>query len=108
MSASDPKVAIVHDLVQTFIEMFKKRQPTTLLPWLKAASESGFKALGSFADGLRKDINAVMASLILAWSNGQVEGQVNRLKFIKRQMYGRANFDLLRRRVLGQQDTVVV
>jgi len=53
------------------------------------------------AKSLRSDYQAVQAALILPWSNGQVEGQVNRLKLIKRQMYGRAKFDLLRQRVIG-------
>ena len=56
--------------------------------------------LRSFAAGIRRDYDAVKAAASTAWSNGPVEGQVNRLKFIKRQMFGRANFDLLRRRVL--------
>jgi transposase len=54
----------------------------------------------SFAIGIRQDYAAIRAALETAWSNGQTEGQVNRLKFIKRQMYGRARFDLLRLRVL--------
>ena len=53
-----------------------------------------------FVDGLKKDIAAVTAAVDTDWSNGQTEGQINRLKTIKRQMYGRANFDLLRKRVL--------
>lgn len=61
----------------------------------------GVKKLQNFALGLRLDYDAVRAALTYDWSNGQVEGQVNRLKTIKRQMYGRANFDLLRQRVLG-------
>ena len=56
--------------------------------------------LASFADGLKQDYKAVRAAFELDWSNGQVEGQVNRLKLIKRQMYGRAGFELLRTRVL--------
>jgi transposase len=55
----------------------------------------------SFAKGIKQDLIAVTNALTLPWSNGQTEGQVNRLKLIKRQMYGRANFDLLRKRVLG-------
>jgi len=55
--------------------------------------------LGSFAESLRKDLPAVRAALMLPWSNGQTEGQVHRLKLIKRQMYGRAKFDLLAQRV---------
>ena len=53
-----------------------------------------------FCDGLRRDEKAVTAAVVLPWSNGQVEGQIHRLKLVKRQMYGRAKFNLLRRRVL--------
>lgn len=63
---------------------------------------SKVRSLISFANGIRQDFTAVYNGLSLIWSNGQVEGQVNRLKFIKRMMYGRANFDLLRKRVLYQ------
>jgi transposase len=55
----------------------------------------------NFATGLERDKAAVVAGLSESWSNGQVEGQVNRLKLKKREMYGRANFDLLRQRVLA-------
>jgi transposase len=58
------------------------------------------RALTTFAAGLRQDGAAVRAALTLPWSSGQAEGQINRLKFLKRQMYGRASFELLRRRVL--------
>ena len=58
------------------------------------------RELGAFATGLKTDYHAVKAALTTDWSNGQVEGQVNRLKLLKRQMYGRAKFDLLRQRVL--------
>jgi transposase len=61
--------------------------------------DSGCAELQSFAAGLRQDESAVAAALTEAWSNGPVEGQVNRLKTIKRQMYGRAGFELLRARV---------
>jgi transposase len=56
--------------------------------------------LRGFAIGLRRDWAAVSAALELPWSNGQTEGQVNKLKLLKRQMYGRASFELLRRRCL--------
>jgi transposase len=56
--------------------------------------------LKRFAKGIKEDFDAVRNALSFEWSQGQVEGQVNRLKLIKRQMYGRANFDLLRKRVL--------
>jgi transposase len=58
------------------------------------------KELKSFSSGLMSDFIAVKNALTLPWSNGQVEGQINKLKTIKRQMYGRASFDLLRKRLL--------
>ena len=58
------------------------------------------RELRGFAEGLKQDEAAVKAELSLEWSNGQVEGQINRLKLLKRQMYGRASFELLRRRFL--------
>ncbi|MBP2232598.1 transposase [Azospirillum agricola] len=67
---------------------------------LTDALSCGIPAVETFAAGLRQDEAAVKAALATPWSSGQAEGQVNKLKLIKRQMYGRANFDLLRRRVL--------
>jgi transposase len=61
---------------------------------------SSIKELAAYARGLEADYAAVKAGLSEPWSNGQTEGQVNKLKLLKRQMYGRANFDLLRLRVL--------
>jgi transposase len=71
-----------------------------LAKWVDEATAASLPALASFARGLREDWAAVVAGFSLNWSNGPVEGAVNRLKMIKRQMYGRANFDLLRRRVM--------
>ena len=81
--------------------MLSQQVPEKLDDWLEQMESCGVKKLQNFALGLRQDYGAVRAALIYDWSNGQVEGQVNRLKTIKRQMYGRANFDLLRQRVLG-------
>ena len=64
------------------------------------AQQSGIKELAGFAEGLKKDRDAVVEALRSEWSNGQTEGQINRLKYLKRQMYGRAKFDLLKARVL--------
>jgi transposase len=66
----------------------------------KAQEPGVARELSGFAEGLKQDEAAVKAALSLEWSNGQVEGQINRLKLVKRQMYGRAGFDLLRRRSL--------
>jgi transposase len=68
--------------------------------WIEKARQSEFGPIVRFAYGLKKDIGAVAAAVDTEWSNGQTEGQINRLKMIKRQMYGRAGFALLRARVL--------
>jgi len=98
--AVEPVIRDMHLISQKFIRMFRSHDVTILNPWIVMVSESDFQYLKSFANGLKKDYRAVRASLELFWSNGQTEGQVNRLKFIKRQMYGRAKFDLLRQKVL--------
>ncbi len=100
MKQSDQNVAEAYGLGQRFIKMVRGRHPDALLPWLDDAVKSGIDTLRGFANGIRQDLAAVMNALSLPWSNGQTEGQVNRLKLIKRQMYGRANFDLLRKRVI--------
>lgn len=69
--------------------------------WLAQAEATQILESQAFVVGLRRDYAAVKAALTLPESNGQTEGQVNRLKFIKRSMYGRAKFDLLRLRVLA-------
>jgi transposase len=89
-----------YDLTQKFGTMIRERRADELTGWLRDAKSSDLTELKNFAIGLERDLNAVRAGLSLAWSNGPTEGHVNRLKLIKRQMYGRANFDLLRRRVL--------
>jgi transposase len=78
----------------------KARAVAALSAWVETAEQCPIAELRTFAVGIRQEYQAVAASLEYPWSNGPVEGQVNRLKTIKRQMYGRANFDLLRARVL--------
>ncbi len=97
-----PVVAKCYALAQQFTKMVRYQLPKKLPPWLKECRASGIPEFASFADGIDNDRSAIRAALTLQWSNGQLEGQVNRLKLIKRQMYGRANFDLLRIRVLTQ------
>jgi transposase len=84
-----------------FIEMIRKRQGQLLDSWLEKAKISGIPSLKNFASGIELDKDAVFNAMTLPWSNGQVEGNNNRLKMLKRQMYGRAKFDLLRARVLS-------
>lgn len=90
----------LYRLAQMFVAMIRTRRSRLLDTWLKRAEAQSIMALRTFAKGLRDDYAAVRAALELPWSNGQAEGQVNRLKLIKRMTYGRANFDLLRARVL--------
>jgi transposase len=95
-----PEVARAQELALNFVELVRERRPDELRQWLIDALRSEIPELVSFANGLTDDIGAVKAALSYEWSQGQVEGQVHRLKLIKRQMYGRANLDLLRARVL--------
>lgn len=97
---TDAPLADLYDLVQTFCRMVRDRDVACLNVWLGAAQNSGFRELRGVAVHLQQDHAAVAAALATSWSNGQTEGQVNRLKALKRQMYGRANLDLLQRRFL--------
>jgi transposase len=80
--------------------MVKQRLVEQLDPWLERCEMVNVAPVHNFALSLRQDYAAVRAALDTHWSNGQTEGQVNRLKCIKRQMYGRASFDLLRLKVI--------
>jgi transposase len=95
-----PDASEANTLALQFKEMTNKLKTEMLDPWIEKAKTSGIVALENFAAGLKNDYAAVKNAVSLKWSNGQVEGQVNRLKTIKRQMYGRASFHLLRKRVL--------
>jgi transposase len=97
---ADPAVAAAVDLAEDFLVMLRRREGTRLPAWLERAEASGVGDLSRFARKLREDRDAVQAGLTLRHSNGQTEGQVNRLKLLKRQAYGRAKVDLLRQRVL--------
>ena len=90
----------LYELGQEFVLMVKQRNPKRLEPWLARAQQSASVELRGFASGIKRDAAAVKAALSLTWSQGQVEGQITRLKLLKRQMYGRAHFELLRSRVL--------
>ena len=90
----------LYQLGQQFALMVKQRRPRRLDPWLRRVSQSSSTDLQGFASGIKRDYAAVKMALSVAWSQGQVEGQITRLKLLKRQMYGRARFELLRTRVL--------
>ncbi len=95
-----PCLSSLAALGQDFVRLIRERQSEALLPWLARAKGSPYEELQRFAQGLEREFPAVQAALIEPWSTGQVEGQITRLKLLKRQMYGRANIDLLRLRVL--------
>ena len=80
--------------------MVRGKQPDRLDEWIGRAEQSQIKAVVGFAAKLRDDLDAVRNGVALWVSNGQVEGQVNRLKVLKRQMYGRASHELLKKRFL--------
>lgn len=95
-----PEVARARGLALGFIEVIKERRVGGLRQWVIEAQRSEMPELVSFANGVAADIQAVRAALESEWSQGQAEGQVHRLKLVKRQMYGRGKLDLLRARVL--------
>src|SRR5258707_390096 len=90
----------LYQLGQQFALMGKQRRARRLHPWLRRVSQSASTELQGFASGIKRDYAAVKMALSVPWSQGQVEGQITRLKLLKRQMYGRARFELLRSRVL--------
>jgi transposase len=95
----------LRDVVQRFVALMQQRCLEQLDVWIADAVHASWSELRSFARGLCNDRPIIRAALTLPWSQGQVEGQVNRLKLLKRQMYGRAKFDLLRQRVLARPCT---
>jgi transposase len=86
------------DLAQDFAQLVRQRHPQQLEPWLARAATSARGAWQRFAKGLRHDDDAVKAGVTLPWSSGPVEGQITRLKLLKRHMFGRAGLALLERR----------
>ncbi len=104
LRAFDAEVEAAYQLSVEFMEMLRERQGHKLEEWLAGVEEEvrqeQLPELSIFANGIRQDFAAVQAGLTLEVSQGQVEGQVNRLKTIKRKMYGRSKFDLLKARVL--------
>ena len=101
--ATCEEASLASGLALEFGRIVRERRATELDAWIESAKTSGLPDLTSFAKGLEKNRAEVVAALEVEWSNGQTEGQVNRLKMLKRTMFGRANFDLLRKRLLGRR-----
>jgi transposase len=93
-------IGVAVSFTERFVEIVRERQGIKLSKWLSDAQASGNREIQQFAYKVRRDEAAVEAGCTLPWSNGQTEGQITKLKAIKRSMYGRAKFDLLRRRAL--------
>ena len=95
-----PEVQTVYALLQAFLKLVRERKHQELRSWMEQAIRSGIPELKSFVAGIERDYDAVHAALRLPWSQGVTEGKVNKLKTLKRVMYGRAGFALLRQRLL--------
>ncbi|HET8631770.1 MAG TPA: ISL3 family transposase [Thermomicrobiales bacterium] len=102
LCAADEAVATTYRLTQDFVALVRERGGARLDAWLAEVESDAVLALRRFAAGLRADLDAVRAGLTETWSNGTTEGFVHKLKLVKRQMYGRAGFAVLRRRVLAR------
>jgi transposase len=100
LPAIHPDVEYLNTSLQHFLFMVRHLRGEEVEQWIQNALQSSIPEMIAFAQKLCKDQAAVQVGLTLKWNNGVVEGNVNRLKLLKRSMYGRANFDLLRLRVL--------
>jgi transposase len=94
------ELANARQLAQHFLRLVRERSGHKLDEWVADVHTAGPPELRGFSRNLRHDWDAVHAGLTERWSSGSVEGNVNKVKVAKRQMYGRARFDLLRKRVL--------
>jgi transposase len=98
IEAGVPRLVEAREIVARFHSMIRRKETAELVPWIAQARES---LVASFGNGVEKDEAAARAAIVLPWSNGQTEGQITRLKLVKRQMYGRGKIDLLQARLTG-------
>jgi transposase len=96
-----PEAARLRSLALQFRGMLRWRNARLLEPWLRRACNVGFTNVAHYAKRLSRDFDAVKLSISVLWNNGPIEGQINGLNVIKRQMYGHAGFELLKARVLA-------
>lgn len=95
-----PTLVEAREIIAEFHLMIRRKVEAGLTPWIERARAS---LVASFANGVAKDEAAVRAAMTSPWSNGQTEGQITRLKLVKRQMYGRGKIDLLQARLIGAE-----
>lgn len=98
IEAGVPLLVEAREIIAAFHAIIRKKSLAAFEPWLERARAS---LVASFANGVIKDKAAFTAAIASAWSNGHTEGQITKLKFVKRQMYGRAKLDLLEARLIG-------
>ncbi|MBT2400881.1 transposase [Streptomyces sp. ISL-100] len=98
--ANCPEIDALTRHVRSFATMLTEREGERLPDWLDAVRQDDLPSLHTLAAGIDRDREAVIAGLTLPWNSGVVEGHVNRIKMLKRKMFGRAGFALLRKRVL--------
>jgi transposase len=96
----EPLIEQLRKLAQDFHGLFKNKCPEALNAWFRNVAETALEDFKSFAMSLRREQDGLMAAISLPWSNGRLEGTVTKIKLIKRSMYGRGSFELLRRRIL--------
>jgi transposase len=96
--ASVPLLIDARTLIERFHAMIRRKSEADLVPWIEEGRAS---LVAAFATGVAREIDAVRAAITTAWSNGQTEGQITKLKLVKRQMYGRGKIDLLEARLIG-------
>jgi len=94
------KAPEVYAWVKEFQRILRERDVDGFFRWLAQSKQSSIRRIRGSAEFMHRDIEAVVAAIKMSWSNGRVEGHINRLKMLKRQMYGRAGIELLRRRFL--------
>jgi len=95
-----PLAGIVYGLVDEFKALMRSNEPGRLFKWMEAASAYGIAEIDTFVAGLRRDLSAVINAISFTYNNGLAEGSVNKLKLVKRTMYGRCSFTLLRSKTL--------
>nr|WP_259665660.1 transposase [Rhizobium binae] len=93
-----PLLVTARDIIADFDLMIRRKAENHLAPWIDRARNS---LISSFGNGVAKDIQAFRAAIVSPWSDGQTEGQITKLKLVKRQMYGRGKLDLLQARLIG-------
>jgi transposase len=100
IEAGVPTLVEAREIIAQFHLMIRRKVEAGLFPWIERARAS---LIASFANGVARDEAAVRAAITSSWSNGQTEGQITRLKLVRRQMYGRGNIDLLQARLIGAE-----